>query len=43
VEQAQDPAERARRGQAGLAFARERFDRARNVERIARVVEEAAR
>ena len=43
VEQARDPAERARRGQAGLAFARERFDRERNVERIARIVEEAAR
>lgn len=43
VEQARDPAERARRGQAGLAFARERFDRARNVLRIARIVEEASR
>jgi putative colanic acid biosynthesis glycosyltransferase WcaI len=43
VDQAGDPAERARRGQAGLAFARERFDPSRNTERIARIVEEAAR
>ena len=43
VAQARDPAERSRRGQAGLAFARERFDLMRNVERVARIVEAAAR
>jgi glycosyltransferase involved in cell wall biosynthesis len=43
VAQARDPQERRRRGQAGLAFARAHFDPARNAERIARVVEEAAR
>jgi putative colanic acid biosynthesis glycosyltransferase WcaI len=43
VDQARDPAERTRRGQAGLAFARERFDPSRNTERIARIVEAAAR
>ena len=43
VDQARDAEERARRGQAGLAFARTHFDPARNTERIARVVEEAAR
>jgi glycosyltransferase involved in cell wall biosynthesis len=42
VERARDPHERWRRGQAGLAFARAHFDPARNTERIARVVEEAA-
>ena len=41
VEQAKDPAERSRRGQAALAFARERFDPARNLERVARIVEAA--
>lgn len=43
VDQARDPQERWRRGQAGLAYARAHFDPARNTERIARVVEEAAR
>jgi len=43
VEQATDAAERSRRGQAALAFARDHFDPARNLERIARVVEQAAR
>jgi glycosyltransferase involved in cell wall biosynthesis len=43
LEQAGDAGERARRGRAGLAFARERFDPARNVERVARIVLEAAR
>jgi len=43
VAQARDPAERSRRGQAGLAFALERFDLTRNVERVARIVEAAAR
>jgi putative colanic acid biosynthesis glycosyltransferase WcaI len=42
VDEARDPAERSRRGQAGLAFARARFDPARNVERVARIVEDAA-
>lgn len=43
VDEARDPVERSRRGEAGLAFARARFDPARNTERIARIVEEAAR
>ena len=43
VEQARDPGERSRRGEAGLAFARARFHPARNPERIAEVVEQAAR
>jgi glycosyltransferase involved in cell wall biosynthesis len=43
VEQAADAAERSRRGQAALAFAREHFDPARNTDRIARVVEQAGR
>jgi glycosyltransferase involved in cell wall biosynthesis len=42
IEQAHDPLERSRRGQAGLVFAREHFDPARNTERIARIVEGAA-
>jgi putative colanic acid biosynthesis glycosyltransferase WcaI len=42
VEQASDPAERARRGQAGLAFARAHFDRQRNCQRIAELLEGAA-
>lgn len=40
VEAARDPAERARRGEAALAYAREHFDRARNCERLARLLEE---
>jgi glycosyltransferase involved in cell wall biosynthesis len=43
VEEARDPAQRSRRGQAGLAFAREHFDPARNTETIARIVEDVAR
>jgi len=40
VDQARDLAERSRRGQAGLAFARERFDPARNTNRIACIIEQ---
>jgi glycosyltransferase involved in cell wall biosynthesis len=43
VEEARDPVERSRRGAAGLAFAREHFDPARNTETIARIVEDVAR
>lgn len=42
VEAARDPAERHRRGQAALAFAREHFDRERNCRRLAELVEGAA-
>src|SRR5436190_1312515 len=42
VEQASDPAERARRAHAGLAFARAHFDRQRNCQRIAELLEGAA-
>ena len=41
VEQARDAGERARRGQAALAFARDHFDPAQNTERMARIVERA--
>jgi len=41
VEQAGDARERARRGQAALAFARERFDPERNVPALAGIVERA--
>jgi len=39
IDETRDPAERRKRGEAALAFARSRFDRARNVETIARLVE----
>lgn len=39
VEQARDPAERARRGQAAAAFARTHFDRRRNCQRLAGLIE----
>jgi glycosyltransferase involved in cell wall biosynthesis len=42
VEQARDAAERARRGQAALRYARERFDPARNCARVADLLESAA-
>jgi colanic acid biosynthesis glycosyl transferase WcaI len=42
VDQARDPAERRRRGEAGRAFARARFDPATNVNRIADLLEEVA-
>jgi len=42
VEAARDPGERLRRGQAALDFARERFDRRRNLETVSRLVEQAA-
>jgi putative colanic acid biosynthesis glycosyltransferase WcaI len=42
VEQASDPAERARRAHAGLTFARAHFDRQRNCQRIAELLEGAA-
>ncbi len=42
VESAKDPAERARRGAAALAYAHEHFDRERNCGRIADVLEKAA-
>ena len=42
VEQAFDPAERARRARAGLAFARTHFDRRRNCQRIAELLEGTA-
>jgi glycosyltransferase involved in cell wall biosynthesis len=42
VEQSGDAAERARRGQAGLAFARQRFDPGRSRERMAAIIERAA-
>ena len=42
VEAAQHPGERARRGQAALAFARLRFDPARNRGRVADIIEGAA-
>jgi len=42
VEQARDAGERERRGGAGLAFARERFDPRRNVARVVALVEDAA-
>jgi putative colanic acid biosynthesis glycosyltransferase WcaI len=42
VEQARDPAERARRGQAALAYARKHFDPARNRGRVADLLEAAA-
>jgi hypothetical protein len=40
VEEARDPQERHRRGQAGLRFAREHFAGARNSTRIAELLEE---
>jgi glycosyltransferase involved in cell wall biosynthesis len=43
IEAARNPSERARRGAAALAFAREHFDRQRNCDRIAELLEEAAR
>jgi putative colanic acid biosynthesis glycosyltransferase WcaI len=39
AEQASDPAERARRAHAGLAFARAHFDRRKNCQRIAELLE----
>jgi glycosyltransferase involved in cell wall biosynthesis len=39
IDEARDPAERARRGQAALGYARERFDRERNLKRVADLVE----
>jgi hypothetical protein len=39
IDAAQDPAERARRGAAGRAFAREHFDLWRNCGRIADLLE----
>ena len=42
VDAARDPAERARRGRAALAFAREHFDPARNQARVADIIERAA-
>jgi glycosyltransferase involved in cell wall biosynthesis len=42
AEAAGDAAERSRRGQAGLAFARERFDPGRNRQRVAGIIERAA-
>jgi len=42
VDQARDVAERVRRGQAALAYAREHFDRQKNCEAIARLIESAA-
>jgi glycosyltransferase involved in cell wall biosynthesis len=43
LEQARDPGERARRGQAALAYARANFDRDRNCARIADLLEQSAR
>ena len=43
VEAAGDPVERARRGAAGLAFARAHFNRSANCERIADLLEEVGR
>jgi glycosyltransferase involved in cell wall biosynthesis len=42
IDDARDPVERERRGQAALEFARERFDRDRNLATVARLVEHAA-
>ena len=42
VDEARDPAERARRGEAGRQYARIHFDRARSVGRIADLLEQAA-
>jgi colanic acid biosynthesis glycosyl transferase WcaI len=42
VSRARDPAERQRRGEAALAFARVHFDRERNTGRLADLLEEAA-
>jgi colanic acid biosynthesis glycosyl transferase WcaI len=42
VDEARDPAERRRRGEAGRAFARVHFDRATNTARIADLLEEVA-
>jgi colanic acid biosynthesis glycosyl transferase WcaI len=42
VDEARDPAERRRRGEAGRAFARVRFDPATNTNRIADLLEEVA-
>lgn len=43
IDEARDPAARARRGQAALAYAREHFDRERNCARVAELLEQAAR
>lgn len=43
VDAARDPAERSRRGAAGLAWARTHFDRERNCQRIAELIETAVR
>jgi colanic acid biosynthesis glycosyl transferase WcaI len=43
VEAARDPAERRRRGEAGLAFAKVHFDPVKNTTRIAELLEEVAR
>jgi glycosyltransferase involved in cell wall biosynthesis len=43
IAQARDPAERERRGQAALAFARTNFQMSRNCARIAEILEEAGR
>ena len=42
VLEAQDPAERSRRGQAALEYSREHFDRDRNTDRLADLLESAA-
>jgi putative colanic acid biosynthesis glycosyltransferase WcaI len=42
VDEARDPAERRRRGEAGRAFARVHFDRTTNTNRIADLLEEVA-
>ena len=42
VQQVLESAERAKRGQAALAYAQEHFDRQRNCEAIARLIESAA-
>ena len=42
IDEARDPGARCRRGQAALEFARERFDRDRNLATVARLVEHAA-
>jgi colanic acid biosynthesis glycosyl transferase WcaI len=43
VSAAQDPAERARRGELGLQYAQEHFDRSRNVARVAELLEASGR
>ncbi len=42
VDEARDPAERRRRGEAGRAYARVHFDRTTNTNRIADLLEEVA-